>query len=124
MNYLPKYELHGTYANLDNIIVSDVNKSDRDGKLKSLIEATEAEKLTLNFDNCVFAQSEIGLLRRTLRELPVPTTKKELLRALDMFSYCDQWMSDFSNKIRSLTKAYKSLIFPLTSKAIMGFNFF
>ena len=114
-----------------------VNKSDHDAKLKALIETAEAEKLVFNFDKCVFAQSEINMLGyrvshlkiqldskrlRPLRELPVPSTKEELLRALGMFSYYVRLISDFSNKIRSLTKASKSLIFPLPSEAIMAFN--
>ena len=134
---IAKYELHGTYAYLDSITVSCVNKSDHDVKLKALIEAAEAEKLTFNFDKCVFAKSEIELLGyrvlhlkiqpdperlRPLHELPVPSTKKELLRALGMFSYYARLISDFSNKIRPLTKASKSLIFPLSSEAIMAFN--
>ena len=53
---IAKYELHGTYAYLDNITVSCVNRNDHDGKLKVLIEAAEAEKLTFNFDKCVFYQ--------------------------------------------------------------------
>ena len=59
---------------------------------------------------------------RPLRELPVPSTKKELLRALGMFSYYARWISDFSNKIRPFTKACKSLTFPLSSEAIIAFN--
>ena len=39
-----------------------------------------------------------------------------------MFSYYARWISDFSNKIRPLTKACKSLIFPLPNEAIMAFN--
>ena len=105
-----KYELHGTYAYLENITVSGVNKSDHDAKLNAMIEVAEAEKLTFNFDECVFAKSEIDLLGyrvshlkiqpdperlRSLRELPVPSTKKELLRALGMFSYYARWISRF-----------------------------
>ena len=134
---IAKYELHGTYAYLDNITVSGVNKSDHDAKLKTLIKAAEAEKLTFNFDKCVFAKSEVDLLGyqvshlkiqpdperlRPLRKLPVPSTKKELLRALGMFSYYARWISDFSNKIRPLTKASKLLIFSLPNEAIMAFN--
>ena len=44
---IAKYELHGTYAYLDNITVSGVNKNDHDAKLKAPIEAAEAEKVKL-----------------------------------------------------------------------------
>ena len=44
---IAKYELHGTYAYLDNITVSGVNESDHDAKLKALIEAAEAENFRL-----------------------------------------------------------------------------
>ena len=86
---IAKYELHGACTYLDNITVSCVNKSDYDAKLKALIKAAEAEKLTFNFDKCVFAKSKIDLLGyrvshlkiqpdperlQPLRELPVPST--------------------------------------------------
>ena len=89
-------ELIADCAYLKNITLSGLNKSDYDVKLKALIAAAEAEKLTLNFFKCVFAQSRIDLLGnrvshlkiqphperlRPLRELHVPTTKKELLGA-------------------------------------------
>ena len=100
---IAKYELHGTFAYLDNITVSGVNKSDHDAKLKALIEAAEAEKLTFNFDKCVFAENKIDLLGyrvshpkiqsdperlRPSRELPVPSSTKKLLRALGIFVLC------------------------------------
>ena len=56
-----------------------------------------------------------------LRELPVPSTKKKLLRVLSMFSYYARWISYFNNRIKSPTKACISLIFPLPSEAIMAF---
>ena len=45
---IDKYELCSTYTYLDNIIISGINKSDHDAKLKALIEAVEAEKLKIS----------------------------------------------------------------------------
>ena len=56
---IAKCELHGTYAYLDNTTVSGVNKNDHDAKLKALIEAAEVEKLTFNFDKCVFERVKL-----------------------------------------------------------------
>ena len=75
---IAKYELHDTCTYLDNITMSGVNKSDHDAKLKALIEAAEAEKLTFNFDKCGFAKSEIDLLGYRVSHLKIQPDAERL----------------------------------------------
>ena len=114
---IEKYELYGTFAYLDNITVSGIDKNDHDFKLRALLNAAKAEGLTFNDSKCVYCRTEIDLLGyrishnviqpdperlRPLLEMKCPVSKSELLRIIGMFSYYAKWIHNFSQKIRPL----------------------
>ena len=101
-NLIEKHKLTGTFAYLDNITVCGHDKSDHNANVNALFNAAKIEGLTFNESKCSFFQKEIDLLGyrvsyknikpdperlRPLMQLPLPTCKSELQRALGMFSY-------------------------------------
>ena len=59
---IEKYKLSGTFAYLDNITVSGVNKNDHDSKLNALLNAAKSEGLTFNDSKCTCCRTKIDLL--------------------------------------------------------------
>ena len=114
---IEKYKLSGTFAYLDNITVSGVNKNDHNIKLNALLNAAKSEGLTFNYSKCTYCRTEIDLLSYRvshniiqpdperlppLLEMKCPNSKSELRRVIGMFSYYAKWVHNFSHKIRSL----------------------
>ena len=76
-----------------------------------------AKGFTLNEKKSVYSATELDLLDyrvshntnpdparlQPLINLPVPSTKKELKRRLEMFAYYARWIENFSTKIVPLT---------------------
>ena len=111
---IEKYKLSGTFAYLDNITVSGVNKNDHDIKLNALLNAAKSEGLTFNDSKCTYYRAEIDLLGyrvshnviqpdpehlRPLLEMKCPNSKSELRRVIGIFSYYAKWVHNFSHKI-------------------------
>ena len=134
---IEKYKLSGTFAYLDNITVSGVNKNDHDIKLNALLNAAKSEGLTFNDSKCTYCRTEIDLLGyrvshnviqpdperlRPLLEMKCPNSKSELRRVIGMFSYYAKWVHNFSHKIRPLIQANLSSSFPLSEKSLNAFN--
>ena len=101
-NLIEKYKLIGTYADLDNITVCGRGDCDHNDNLNSLFNAAKCEGLTFNKSKCLFARRKIDLLGyrvlhykikpdperlRPLMQLSLPTSKSELQRTVEMFSY-------------------------------------
>ena len=59
---IKKHKLSGTFAYLDNITVSSVNKNDHDIKLNALLTAEKSEGLTFHNSKCIYCRTEIDLL--------------------------------------------------------------
>lgn len=136
-NLIEKHNLTGTFAYLDNITVCGHNKTDHAANLNALFNAAKTEGLTFNESKCLFSQKEIDLLGyrvscknikpdperlRPLLQLPLPTSKPELQRALGMFSYYAKWIDKFSEKVRPLVQSNLSSSFPLPAEASACFE--
>ena len=136
-NLIEKHNLRKTCAYLDNITVYGVNQKDHYKNLKRLVSAAKCENVTFNEAKCSFSRTEIDLLGyrvshhkiqpdperlRPLLDLPLPTCKSELQRAIGMFAYYAKWILDFSTKVRPLIQADLTSSFPLTSEAAKAFE--
>ena len=134
---IEKYKLSGTFAYLDNVTVSGVNKSDHDIKLNALLNAAKSEGWTFNDSKCVYCRTEMDLLGyrvtyniirsnperlRPLLEMKCPNSKSELRRVIGMFSYYAKWVHNLSQKIRPLIQANLSSSFPLSEKSLTAFH--
>ena len=134
---IEKYKLSGTFAYLDNITVSGVNKNDHDIKLNALLNAAKSEGLTFNDSKCTYCRTKIDLLGyrvshnviqpdperlRPLLEMKCPNSKNELRKVIGMFSYYAKWVHNFSHKIRPLIQANLSSSFPLSEKSLNAFH--
>ena len=117
-NLIEKYKLKKTYADLDNVTVTGRDKDEHNQNLKALLNAASSEGFTLNEKKFVYSATELDLLGykvfhntikpdfarlQHLMNLPVPSTKKELQRCLEMFAYYARWIENFSTKIAPLT---------------------
>ena len=134
---IEKYKLSGTFAYLDNITISAVNKNDHDIKLNALLNAAKSEGLTFNDSKCIYCRTEIDLLGyrvshniirpdserlRPSVEMKCPNCKSELRRVIGMFFYYAKWVHNFSQKIRPLIQANLSSSFPLSEKSLTAFH--
>ena len=118
-----------TFAYLDDIRVCGKTREEHDKNLQTFLNAVRACNITLNENKCVYATNELKLLGylisngekrpdldrvKPIVNLPIPTTAKELQRAIGMFSYYAQWIPQFSEKIKPLILVSQ---FPVNDKA-------
>ena len=119
----------GTFAYLDDITVCGKTREEHDKNLQTFLNAVRACNITLNENKCVYATNDLKLLGylisngekrpdpdrvKPIVNLPIPTTTKELQRAIGMFSYYAQWIPQFSEKIKPLILVSQ---FPINDKA-------
>ena len=86
----------GTFAYLDNITICGKTKEEHDANLQQFLEAAAKRNLTFNKNKCTYSYDYISLLGyqihdrtlrpdpervKTLLDIPVPKSKKELNRA-------------------------------------------
>ena len=117
-NLIEKYNLKQTYAYLDNVTLTGIDKNEHDENLKALLDAAKYEGFTFNESKSVYAVIELDLLGyrvsyntikpdpsrlQPLIILPFPSTKRDLKRCLGLFAYFARWIKDFSTKIAPLT---------------------
>ncbi|NRB15973.1 MAG: DDE-type integrase/transposase/recombinase [Rhizobiales bacterium] len=130
MDYMvDKYSLKATYPYLDNVTICGKDQADHDLNLARFREAASQLNLTYNQGKCTFNTSKLSILgcviengelrpdperMRPLMQLPPPHDVKSLKRCLGFFSYYSPWISNFSEKIRPLTK---STTFPISEEA-------
>ena len=136
---IEKHNLRETCAYLDNLTVFGVNQNDHNENLKCLVglSAAKCENITFNEAKCSFSRTEIDLLGyrvshhkiqpdlerlRPLLDLPLPTCKSELQRAIGIFAYYAKWVPDFSTEVRPLIQSNLTSSFPLTSEAAKAFE--
>ena len=101
-NLSEKYNLKQTYAYLDNVTLTGIDKNEHDENLKALLDAAKCEGFTFNESKSVYAVTELDLLGyrvlyNTIKpdpsqlqppvNLPFPSTKRELKRCLGLFAY-------------------------------------
>ena len=133
-NLIDKYNLKQTYAYLDNVTVTGIDKNEHDENLKALLDAAKCEGFTFNESKSVYAVTELDLLGyrvsyntikldpsrlQPLINLPFPSTKRELKRCLGLFAYYARWIKDFSTKIAPLNATET---FPLSKTAELSFE--
>jgi len=127
--------LKRTYAYLDNITIGGTHRRDHDTNLERLLQAAAQIRLTFNEAKSAIAVPEIDIFSyrvsqgtmkpdpdrlRPLLELPLPSSPKELKRALGMFAYYARWIRNFSAKLKPLTA--ERLTFPLRNDAVKAFE--
>ena len=128
-------KLKGTYAYLDNITIGGTDRRDHDINLERFLLAAARVCLTFNEAKSVIAAPQIDILGcrvshgtikpdperlHPLLELPLPSSPKELKRALGMFAYYAPWIRNFSAKLKPLTA--ERLTFPLRNDAVKAFE--
>ena len=126
--------LKDTFPYLDNITVCGKTKEELDANVQKLMEATQRRKLTLNESKTILSATKINVLGyniqkgqiqpdperlRPLQELPPPSSKRALDRALGMFAYYAKWIPKFSDIAAPL---YRVTSFPLNSEALSVFK--
>ena len=92
----------GAFAYLDNITICGKIKEERYANLQQFLEAAAKHYLTFNKNKCTYSSDCISLLGyqihdrtlrpdseriKTLSDIPVPKSKKELSRAIGLFAY-------------------------------------
>ena len=98
--------------------------------MAKFLQVAEKRRLTLNHDKTISSTGQIKLLGyeleqgrikpdpdrlRPFEQLPPPTTKKSLQRALGMFAYYAKWIRKFSEEAKPL---YEVTRFPLEGDAL------
>ena len=89
---IEKYSLKRTYAYLNNVTVTGVDKNKHDRRLTALLDVAKGEGFTFNENKSVYAVTELNLLgyrvsQNTIKpdpnrlqpliNLPIPCTKKQ-----------------------------------------------
>ena len=105
----------GAFAYLDNITICGKTKEEHDANLQQFLEAAAKHNLTFNKNKCTYSSDCISLLGyqihdrtlrpdpervKTLLDIPVPKSKKELSRAIGLFAYYAKWLPRFSCKVK------------------------
>ena len=123
-----------TYAYLDKVTVTGVDKNEHNRNLTALLDAAKGEGFTFNENKSVYAVTELDLLgyrvsQNTIKpdpnrlqpliNLPISCTKKELKRCIGMFAYYARWIEDFFNKMAPLIAADS---FPLSEEVVARFE--
>ena len=123
----------GAFAYLDNITICGKTKEEHDANLQEFLEAAAKHNLTFNKNKCTYSSDCISLLGyqihdrtlrsdpervKTLLDIPVPKSKKELSRAIGLFAYYAKWLPRFSCKVKPLVELR---MFPLNENAVHCF---
>ena len=132
--FIETYQLQGTFAYIDDVIVCGNDQEEHDRNLEKLMNAMKDQGFTINEEKCEFNKTGInflgfnisnGTLRpdpdrlQPLRDLPEPQTKEALKRAIGLFSYYSSWLPKFSDKIQPLLSVTK---FPMGQPASISFK--
>ena len=100
--FIAKYDLKCVNAYLDNITVGGMTQQEHYDNLAALRRAAEVDQFTFNKEKSQYNCTETSLLGyrvgggvikpdpqrvQALQDLPIPTTKKELQRIMELFTY-------------------------------------
>ena len=131
-NVVKEDKLAGTLPYLDDVVIGGKTELEHDLNVKRFLESCEKRGITLN-EKTVNKVKRIQLLGYLiengkiapdpermipLREMPLPTTPKELQRIVGLFAYYAKWIVDFSSKIRPLAETK----FPVSQRAAESFE--
>ena len=135
MKLVEQNNLNAIFPYLDNITICGKDQQEDDANLAKFLAAATRKNICYNNSKSVFSTCKLAILGYVieegiirpdperlspLRNLPVPRDSKSLNRCLGLFSYCSQWIPEFSNRIKPLTSC-KS--FPLSPEAVTTLNF-
>jgi len=131
-NVVKEDKLTGTLPYLDDVVIGGKTESEHDLNVKRFLNSCEKRGITLN-EKTVNKVKRIQLLGYLiengkiapdpermipLREMPLPSTPKELQRVVGLFAYYAKWIVDFSSKIRPLAETK----FPVSQLAAESFE--
>lgn len=126
--------LEGVFAYLDDITICGKNQEEHDKNLSAFLTAVKKYNLTINESKSSLNKKSIKLLgyligNRTLKpdparleplqNLPVPTDKASLQRAVGMFAHYSKWIPRFSEKNHRIVSTRN---FPMQEPAITDFH--
>ena len=107
----------GVNVFMDDIVVWGRTKEEHDDRLKKALYTVRRSELKMNEKKCVFGVTELTYLDEKLTHkevkpdpdkvagnlnMPVPTTKEEVQRALGMVNYIANFVPNLSGKTTSL----------------------
>ena len=121
-------------THVDNITVGRKTQKEHNGNLGYFLKVAKESNITFNERKCTYSSNSIDLLRyriskgilkpdpgrvKPLLDMPVPENFKSLRRVIGMFAYYAQWITKYSDKIKSLVET-KS--FPISEQALQSYN--
>ena len=117
--FIKRHDLKFVNVYLGNITVGGMDQKSHDENLKALKETAKIDNFAFNEKKCLYNCTEIKLLGHlvgnvvikpdpesvaALNDLQQPSTKKELQRILDLFSYYSKSIPNYSALIRPLVQ--------------------
>ena len=123
-----------TFAYLDNITVCGKTRQEHDADLQRFHDVATKHNLTFNKNKCVYSSNCISLLGyqvcigtlrpdpervKSLLNMPVPTSKKELRRTVGLFAYYARCLQRYPDRIKPLVD---TVAFPLSENAVNCFR--
>jgi len=127
-------KLADTFPYLDNITVGGSTQAEHSLNVQRLLRALKEKNMTLNATKTISSVSEVSILGyrvgngvirpdpeqlKPLRELPAPSSRRALQRALGLFAYYAGWIPCFSDKIAKLKEV---TTFLLKERCLEDFN--
>ena len=134
MKFVEQNNLNASSLTLTTSLSVGKDQQEHDANLEKFLAAATRKNICYNDSKSVFSTRKLAILGYVIEEgvigpdperlspllnLPVPRDSKSLNRCLGLFSYCSQWIPEFSNRIKPLTSC-KS--FPLSPEAVTTFD--
>lgn len=115
-------DLPGVRVYIDDVLVWGTSREEHDLRLRAALRAAQLSGITLNAEKCTFGVDEIRYLGdkisrsgikpdpelvQCLREMPLPTSKKEVQRLLGAVNYFGKFLPNLSSKTAMLRDLIK-----------------
>lgn len=128
-DFIQDENLRDTFAYVDDVVVCGKTQSEHDANLNKFMMAAKRYCFTVNYEKCNFNTRSVKILGhviekcsirpdpdrlRALLDLPKPSDRKSLRRAVGMLSHYSKWIPSFSEKLRPLVDVDH---FPLSADA-------
>jgi len=138
-DFIKKAGLHGTFAYLDDFVITGQTKEEHDVRLTKFLEAAQKFGMTINAKKSSFSVERISFLGHiiengtlkpdpqrfdALMNYPMPTNARALHRLLGMFAYYSKWIPNCSEMTQRLanSKDEVSTNGSLSSDAVNAFE--